>query len=111
MHKKIRRSKEEASRLVAEWKASGLSARVFATQEGVPVSTLYQWARRSRTERVIEEPSRGVGHDFLAFEVSDPAATAERACFRIFLQHEREIHVPRGFDADELARLLTILEA
>lgn len=109
MSARIKRSQEEVSRLLTEWKASGMSARAFAGREGVPVSTLYQWARRSRSERAAPVPPKSADHAFVALEVGDRSVRGE-ASFRILLQGERQLEVPRGFDRDELVRLLDVLE-
>jgi transposase-like protein len=50
-----RRTPEERSRLLAEWKATGLSAAEFAPRVGVTAHTLYAWrppdSRGPRPER------------------------------------------------------------
>ena len=45
--------KEEAKGILAQFRASGLSQREFAKQQGVSVSTLTYWLRRERLEREI----------------------------------------------------------
>ena len=108
---KIKRPKEEVSRLLAEWSTSGLSARAFGEREAIPVSTLYQWARRTRNKDTTTRRSRP-GGQFIAIDVGGEASgAAEGGGFRVVLPAGREVEVSRGFDADELARLVRVLEA
>lgn len=88
--------------------ASGLSVTAYAEQIGVTAATLYQWRRRlldsdgetpgraNLVEVTIARPSRPTGDSTLVVRVSDG---------------RRSIEVPRGFDGDELRRLVTALES
>ena len=54
---------EEKRRLVERWKASGLSARECAVQEGLPASNLSKWSKPRRdaaTRRGKTKPLRTV---------------------------------------------------
>ncbi len=41
-----KRTKAEREEWVAEWQASGKPVRVFAAEQGLASSSLYQWVRR-----------------------------------------------------------------
>jgi len=87
--------------------ASGLSVAAYAKRLGVGFPTLYQWRRR------LESQSRGDRGRAKLVEVMvtrrPPSATdgiVVRVC-----EGRRSIEVPRGFDGDELRRLVTVLES
>lgn len=44
--RRVRRSASEWAEHVGDWRASGLTQRVFARQRGLSASTLAAWARR-----------------------------------------------------------------
>ncbi len=44
-----KRTKAEREEWVAEWQASGKPVRVFAAEQGLASSSLYQWVRRLKT--------------------------------------------------------------
>ena len=47
-------SEDEArARILADWAASGLSARVFALRAGVRMSQLYEWRQRARRRSLV----------------------------------------------------------
>ena len=109
--RKIKRPKEEVSRLLAEWSTSGLSARAFGEREDIPVSTLYQWARRTRNKDTTTRRSHP-GGQFIAIDVvGEASGDPGVGSFRVVLRAGREVEVSRGFDAGELARLVSVLEA
>lgn len=103
----------ELSGAAAKWarrveglKQSGLSIRAFAEQEGLKAGSLSFWkwklakgARQTETRvRFIELTTATTG--------SRQAATG----FEVVLRSRREVRVPGGFDAGELARLVGVLE-
>src|SRR5579864_1466471 len=48
----LRRAREAGmALLIDQWRATGTSARTFARQQGVSVSTLFRWRRRFGTGR------------------------------------------------------------
>lgn len=90
-----------------EQAASGLGVTAYAKQLGVSTWTLYQWRRRlqslpteapraSLVEVTIARPTRPTGDSSLVVRVNDG---------------RRSIEVPRGFDAEELGRLVAALES
>ncbi len=48
--RRARRSAEEWSRLVAEWRDSGVAAEVFATERGLSQTSLFKWTARLKRE-------------------------------------------------------------
>ena len=106
---KRRRSRAEIEQLVAEYEASGLGRTAFCQQNGLSLSTLARYRRR-------QEPRAGEaaeGKRWLAVEVSGNAAVAggvTASGVAVVLAGGRRIEVGRGFDADTLKRLLTVVE-
>ena len=49
---KKRRSEAQRLKLVAQWRASGESARIFAKRKGIALSTFYQWTRSAPAKPV-----------------------------------------------------------
>jgi predicted transcriptional regulator len=106
---KVHRSAAERGRLVEEYKASGLSAMVFASREGIPVSTLYGWlsgpGRRPvklRLARVVRCATMNTAAG--AEQVESPAVVV------IELGAAR-VHVPPGIDRATLAAVLDELQS
>jgi transposase-like protein len=91
--------------LLAEQAVSGLNLREFAEAKGIKPATLYVWSRRLRARaRRWEEPSPALVPIQVARE------DGPREGYEVRLRGGRELRVPAGFDADELARLLLVLE-
>jgi len=105
---RIVRSREEVSRLLEEWKASGRSARSFGEERGIPSTTLYQWARKASCSPGVESGSRQ--QQFVAVDIETSGGAQGRPWFRLTLRNGRELQVPAGFDDAELSRLLQVLE-
>ena len=106
--RRILRSDEEVARLLGGWKASGLSARAFGDREGIPASTLYQWSgKRGRRPRESSREDRG---EFIEVELPGEVIGSDVAAFRLALGNGRELQIPPGFRAEELTRLLSVLE-
>ena len=95
-----RRSAAEWRALVAEWRASGQSRGTFATVRGLSPRTLGWWAWRLGA---TADP----GPEFVELVVADaveaapPDLVVEVGVVRV--------HVPVGFDARELRRLVDAL--
>lgn len=89
--------------------ASGLSVASYAERIGVSVPTLYQWRRR------LESPSppHGGRGDAQLIEVAlaEPATRASDGVLVRLCDGRRSIEVPRGFDGDDLRRLVAVLES
>lgn len=106
---KRRRNRAEIEQLVAEYEASDLGRTAFCQQRGLSLSTLARYRRRQ--EQTAVEGTEG--KRWLAVEVSGATAVAggERASgLAVVLAGGRRIEVGRGFDADTLRRLLSVVE-
>jgi hypothetical protein len=105
-----RRSLAEAKALVAEFESSGLMRQEFCRQRGLAVGTLDKYRRR------VHSAARSRAAPMIAVEVV-PSRAAEASCdvdqdssFVIESRSGRRIEVRRGFDAETLERLLTVLD-
>jgi transposase-like protein len=100
-----RRSRAEAAQLVAEYEAGGLSREDFCRKHGLALSTLARYQRR-REQGQDENagPSR-----WLAVELSG-AHPAGASGLAVVLASGRRIEVGRGFDANTLEQLVSLLE-
>jgi hypothetical protein len=88
---------------LARWTQSGLSAAAFARREGVNPVTLKRW-RRAFGATALEAPAAG------AFIELEFGARRSVGAFEVVLADGRAVRVLPGFDAAELARLLSVLE-
>ena len=104
-----RRSAEEAARLVAQYEAGPLSKEEFCRTHGLAISTLdaYRSGRRQGVARRKNSPPCWV-----AVEVPEapPQTTQAESGLAVVLPQGRRIEVSRGFDAETLAHLLSVLE-
>ena len=105
-----RRSLAEVQALVAEFEASGLRRAVFCQQRGLSIGTLDKYRQRVHGRRqlgrrgfvpveVVLSTARDGGND----------AGCDGVLF-VELRSGRRIEVRRGFDAETLQRLLTVLD-
>jgi hypothetical protein len=95
-------------KLVAEHEASGLTRDVFCQQRGLSVVTLDKYRRR------VQKWARSGAGPMLPVEVvlSTGSNCAARSYGVLVVESRsgRRIEVGRGFDAETLERLLTILD-
>jgi len=100
----VSRSAAERARLIAAWRASGLSTTAFARRRGIPPSTVYQWlaadVRARQPIRIAQVVRRAPPADS-AVAVA-PALVVELGGARI--------RVSAGFDRSVLAAVLDVLE-
>ena len=102
--------------VLAHQASSGLSVAEYAAEIGVTASTLYEWRRRLKGQVGGGQPPSGT---FGLVEVAlqkDPQGRDQEAAGRsaglvVRLGGDRGIEVRRGFDGDELRRLVTVLES
>jgi hypothetical protein len=103
-----RRSRVEVEKLVAEHEASGLTRDVFCQQRGLSVVTLDKYRRR------VQKWAQSGAGPMLPVEVllSTGSNCAARGYGVLVVESRngRRIEVGRGFDAETLERLLTILD-
>jgi len=102
MRKRQRRSRSEWTKLVAQWRASGLSQRAFAGRKGLAPASLSWWVSRLRREAPEQRT-------LVAVDVVEdaPAGGGE---FRVEVAGGRTVIVPESFDAAALRRLVAALE-
>ena len=105
-----RRSRVEVEKLVAEYEASGLTRDVFCQQRGLSVATLDKYRQR------VQKWARSGAGPMLPVEVVLSTAQGSNCAARgdgvlvVESRSGRRIEVGRGFDAETLERLLTILD-
>ena len=104
------------SAALAAQKRSGLTLEEYARQLGVTATTLYQWRRRlsggggGRSGSKATEPGPRLVE--LVVNRADAKTAGDLAmCAIVRLGGSRSIEVPRGFDSDDLRRLVTLLES
>jgi predicted transcriptional regulator len=94
---RTRRSKEEISRVVEEFRASGLTRVEYSRRSGVPVSTLSNYWRRHKGKALVR--------------VQVEEAAGQAAAFAMVLARGRRIEIGSHFDAAALVRLIRAVEA
>ncbi len=102
-----RRSSAEVEQLVAEYEGSGLGRVEFCRRRGLSLSTLARWRKRQAQTNGPSE-SR-----WLAVEVSAGSAgpgVGVGSGLAVALAGGRRIEIGRGFDAQTLRQLLSVLE-
>lgn len=99
-----RRSRAAWAKIVREWRASGKSARLFASRRGLSRHSLQWWASKLRRED-------GADASRLEFvEIPPPVVEREEARFEVVLANGRRVFVAPRFDEAALARLLVLVE-
>jgi hypothetical protein len=105
-----RRSLAEVQALVAEFESSGLLRAAFCHQRGLAVGTLDKYRQRVHGRRQLGRRA------FVPVEVVPSAARDggnDAGCDGVLFVELRSgcrIEVRRGFDAETLERLLTVLD-
>jgi transposase len=101
-------SRAEWQRRVTQWKKSGLTAEVFAAQQGLNPGTLRWWSSALRRPAA---PSAATGFARLVAADAAPSAATEPAALDLVLPSGRMVRVRRGFDPALLRELLAVVEA
>lgn len=96
------RSDDERRRVLGEQRASGLSVAAFARERGFSAWTIYDWRRRLR-----EQPTQPDKPELIQVKVAPSVPRASSIAVELEAGHL--VHVPSGFDAAELRRLLEVL--
>ena len=97
--------------------AEGIRASDLAALLGVTTTNIYYWRRRLRDLDAGEESARaaagpsGLIRVDVARDPEGPTGDERRAALEVRLTDSRTIVVPSGFDADELRKLVSVLEA
>jgi hypothetical protein len=108
-------SRDHRIAVLAEQEASELSSLQFCRRRGIAVSTFHSW--RTRLRGRPRAGGRGGGGDpwtadaFVEAIVPAPASVSAPSVPIVELRRGRRVAVPRGFDADDLARLLRLVES
>ena len=94
-----------------EQERSGLSVAEYAEEIDVTAATLYSWRRRLASESSPQRPREASG--LVRVQVRPDAQRAEGGTGSLVVRMGRcrSIAVPPGFDAEELARVIEVLEA
>lgn len=97
------RSDERRRQVLAEQRASGLSVAAFARERGLSAWTIYEWRRRLREQSADRRDEL----DLVQVTVAPPVTRS--STIAVELEAGLRVHVPAGFDAAELRRLLEVL--
>lgn len=122
VRKRTRVGREEWARRVERWRDSGLTTAEFAAEVGISAKTLTYWAWTLKREATGEKrvwpakkkrpgatpaaASAKVQAPFV--EVSSQVGGQPRFELEV---RGRRLHIPHGFDAQQLSSLLRVLES
>jgi transposase-like protein len=118
LQKRTRVSREEWAKRVERWRDSGLSTAEFAAELGINPHSLTYWAWTLKREaggqkRVWPKKSRKQAVARNATVSSTPFVEVKshtpRGQFELEIRGRR-LHIPDGFDAQQLRSLLAVLE-
>ena len=100
---------DEMRTVFDRWRATGLSLMAFGKQEGVPYSRLLYWKKKFDTE------PRPESADLVPIEVAsegiDPKVNPSGDKVEVWLANGICLDVGGGFDAEELRRLVGVLQS
>jgi hypothetical protein len=110
----VRRSRAEIGGLVALYLSSGMGRSEFCSGHGIGLSTLNRHLKRRQIQQ-SELRSKDVDRSRLvAVELAAPVASTARAEVSgspiVLSINRRRVEVVRGFDAETLVQLVTMLE-
>jgi hypothetical protein len=92
--------------LIAEQERSGESVAGFASSRGLCAATIYWW--RSRLRRQAQRDALDLVPIEITTSAMRPPPSSES--FELELANGRRLRVPASFDADALARLISVVE-
>ena len=92
------------------WRDSGLSAEQFAAELGINANTLKFWKYKFSLPVGEKKPGKGKSKPLPLVELRT-VPVVQAAAFDLEVRGGRRVHVPAGFDADALKRLLAVLES
>ncbi len=109
-----RRGRAEIERLAGLYRTSGMGRSEFCRSHGLGLSTLTRYLKKQQN-RQSPAGSNGVEQSRLvAVELASPVATVSTGEYpgvlTVLLSNSRRVEVGRGFDAETLAQLVTVLE-
>lgn len=103
-----RYSAKDRKRLLRLFESCGVSQKQFARDQGIPISTLSYWVRRSTREsaaaalEVVEIPGRKLAAAGNGRSIQQPSSD----CVDIRLPNQLKVRVSAGTDAQWVAELL-----
>jgi transposase-like protein len=101
-----RRRPEEIQRILAEFRASGLSQNRFALAHGIHPVTLGYWIRRAEKSRAPTSGPRAL----VPVRLKAEGLLAPSPAFEVLLRSRRVLRVFAEFDSEALHRLVTVLD-
>jgi transposase-like protein len=104
-----RRSREEWARVVAEWRASGVTAQRFAQLRGIRVSTLRWWASALRRE-LGHHPAPSSTVEFIEVPPHQELAELQGPHFELTLPNGCRLSFPCDVELPRLADVFAALE-
>lgn len=100
-----RRTRDEITRLVTDYTHSGLSRAAFCRMHQVSSATLGRYLERATPTTALPAPTPS----FVAVEIAPAISTADSG-LSLLLSAGRRVAIQRGFCADTLQHLLSVLE-
>jgi transposase-like protein len=104
-----RHTEEERLKIIEEYRASGMNQARFASHCGISATTLQNWLRKSHELRGNGPLGKLLPVKVLPGSGPDGLSSPGRS-FTITLRSCRRLHVPTGFDPEEVRILVGILE-
>ena len=109
-----RRGRAEIEQLAGLYRTSGMGRSEFCRSHGMALSTLNRYLKKQQN-RQSPAGSNGVEQSRLVtVELAGPVATVSTGEYpgvlTVLLSNSRRVEVGRGFDAETLAQLVTVLE-
>jgi len=98
--------KADARQVLDAWRRSGETMSGFARFYGIQYERLARWKRRLRGE-----PSEAVHFHPVRVRQVERQSNDSGDRIELVLSQDRSIRVPHGFDAEDLRRLLSVVEA
>jgi hypothetical protein len=102
---RVRKDERFWKERVQQWTASGLSARAFATREGLRSERLFFWKRRLRASSAMAVASLS----FAKVSVAPPPREVAVSPLEVVTRSGHTVRVGSHFDEAALLRLLTVL--
>lgn len=108
-----RRGRAEIERLVVLYRSSGMGRSEFCRSQGMALSTLDRYLKKQQKEQSRAGTNSVERSRLVAVELAAvPSIAGGELCSSpmVLLINSRRIEVRRGFDAETLAQVVTVLE-
>ena len=110
----VGRGRAEIAGLAGLYRSSGMGRGEFCRSDGVGLSTLNRHLKKQQRQRHHTGEDGGRLGRLVEVQLSSapvPVAVVERqGILTVLLSNGRRVEVDRGFDAETLAQLVTVLE-